>query len=198
MLNARWHKVLNDLWGNKTRTGLIVLSITVGLFAIGMIVSAQVILAGDLARGYAAINPSSGTIRTVETFDEDFVRSVRRMKGVKDADARMNLMVRYQVKRSGASENAASSDENARWRDMLLFTVPDYDAIRVNKIRPLSGAWPPPSHAVLIERSALELVGAQEGDWIVVETADRKLHEMRVAGVAHDLAQMPCLSLIHI
>jgi putative ABC transport system permease protein len=186
MLRARWYKVLNDLRGNKTRTALIVLSIAVGLFAIGMTASAQVILSEELAKGYAAINPSSGTIRTVETFDEDFVRSIRRMPGVADADGRTALIVRFQVKPGGTAPA-----QDARWRDLLLFAVPDYDAMRVNKIRPQSGAWPPPPHELLIERSALELVGAREGDWLVVETAGRKLREMRIAGVTHDLAQMP-------
>ena len=39
MLNPRWRKVLRDLWGNKTRTALVVLSIAVGVFAVGMIAS---------------------------------------------------------------------------------------------------------------------------------------------------------------
>jgi putative ABC transport system permease protein len=186
MLKPRWYKVLNDLRGNKTRTALIVLSIAVGLFAIGMTASAQVILSEELAKGYAAINPSSGTIRTVEPFDEDFVRSIRRMPGVADADGRTNLTVRFQVK-----PGSAATAPEARWHDLLLFAVPDYDAIRVNKIRSQSGTWPPPPHELLIERSALELIGAHEGDWLVVETAGRKLREMRIAGVAHDLAQMP-------
>ena len=37
MQSSRWHKVINDLWGNKTRTLLVVLSIAVGVFAVGMI-----------------------------------------------------------------------------------------------------------------------------------------------------------------
>src|SRR5512143_836634 len=125
MLKPRWYKVFNDLRGNKTRTALIVISIAVGLFAIGMTASAQVILSEELAKGYAAINPSSGTIRTVEPFDEDFVRSIRRMPGVADADGRTNLMVRFQVKSDGAA-----TTQETRWRDLLLFAVPDYDAMR--------------------------------------------------------------------
>jgi putative ABC transport system permease protein len=35
MLRARWYKVINDLIGNKTRTLLIVLSMSIGLFALG-------------------------------------------------------------------------------------------------------------------------------------------------------------------
>ena len=37
MLSPRWRKVLRDLWINKTRTLLVVLSIAVGVFDVGMI-----------------------------------------------------------------------------------------------------------------------------------------------------------------
>ena len=112
MFNVRWYKVFNDLLGNKTRTALIVLSIAVGLFAIGTIVNARVILSQDLGQGYAAITPSSGVIRTAQTFDEDVVRSVRQMSGVQEADARTHLTVRFQVKRNGGQDAAS------RWRDL--------------------------------------------------------------------------------
>ena len=192
MLSVRWYKVLYDLWGNKTRTTLIVLSITVGLFAIGMIVNARVILSEELARGYAAINPSSGTIRTIETFDEDLVRSVRQMRGVEEVDARADIGMRFQVIKNGTQENTASAQsDTVRWRDIQLFAVPDYSNMRVNKIRPQSGDWPPPPHELLLERSALELIGAQVGDSILIETADRKLRELRLAGTVHDLCQVP-------
>ena len=79
MLRARWYKVVNDLFGNKTRTLLIVLSMSVGLFALGIILSARTILSEGLAESFAAINPSSGTVRTTELFEEDFIASVRSM-----------------------------------------------------------------------------------------------------------------------
>ena len=40
-LRPRWHKVLRDLWGNKVRTILVVLSIAIGVFAIGMIIGTE-------------------------------------------------------------------------------------------------------------------------------------------------------------
>jgi len=36
MLSPRWRKVLRDLWGNKFRTLLVVLSTAVGVFALGL------------------------------------------------------------------------------------------------------------------------------------------------------------------
>jgi putative ABC transport system permease protein len=192
MFNIRWYKVFNDLLGNKTRTALIVLSITVGLFAIGMIASARIILFEEMNKSYVAIHPSSGVIRTIQTFDQDFVRSVRRMNGVADADARTHLWMRFQLKHTSATEGAASAAESiSRWRDLQIFAVPDYDALRVNRIEPQKGAWPPSLHELLIERSSLDLIGAQIGDTLLIETSDRKVREMRIAGVVHDFAELP-------
>ncbi len=41
MFSPCWRKVLADVWDNKSRTLLVVLSITVGVFAIGMIAGAH-------------------------------------------------------------------------------------------------------------------------------------------------------------
>lgn len=178
MFADRWYKVLNDLWGNKTRTIIIVVSIAVGLFAVGTVLSARMILSTEMAKSYATIDPSDGTVRTLEPFDESFLRSVQGMESVAEADARRTINTRIQV---GPGE----------WLNLLIFVIEDYDAMRVNKIRPQSGAWPPPEREILIERSALSVIHAREGDSVLIETSDEKQRQMRIAGVVHDLAQLP-------
>ena len=178
MLKSRWFKVFNDLWGNKTRTMLIVLSIAVGLFAVGTIVSAQTILSVGMAESFAAINPSSGTVRTDELFEEDFIQAVRGMRNVAEADARRAFDVRVQI----------GPDE---WTNLRVFAAPDYEDIRVNKIFPERGSWPPPKQEILIERLALSLLNAQVGDTVLIELPNEKQREMRIAGLAHDPAQLP-------
>lgn len=178
MISVRWYKVWNDLGGNKTRTALIVLSIAVGLFAVGMIVSTRAILATELHRSYAAIEPSSGSLRTLQLFDADFVQAVRALPGVAAVEPRRVLEVRAQV----------GPDT---WVNLTLFAVADYDAMQVNKIRPQAGAWPPPERALLVERAALSLLNTQIGENLLIETADGKQRTLPVAGTAHDLAQLP-------
>jgi len=178
MLSARWHKVLHDVLGSRTRTVLIVLSMAVGLFAVGIILSARTILSDGLARSFAAINPSSGIVRTIELFDEDFVRSVRAMPDVADADARRGITARIQV----------APD---KWKNITLFAVEDYQDIRVNKISPELGPWPPPAHELLVERAALPVINCQVGDVILVKMSDDAQRYMRIAGTAYDPAQMP-------
>jgi putative ABC transport system permease protein len=178
MLKARWYKVINDLFGNKTRTLLIVLSMSVGLFALGIVLSARAILSEGLAVSFAAINPSSGTVRTAELFDEDFLESIRAMKDVQDADARRNVAARLQTK-------------YGEWKNLTVFVVADYSDIRVNKVAPDRGAWPPPEHEILIERAALSVIDAQVGDVVLVRFPNDVERRIRIAGTAYDPAQLP-------
>ena len=179
MLSPRWRKVLRDLAGNRSRTTLVVLSIAVGVFAVGMIAGTQVVLSRDLARDYNRVNPASATIYA-DPFDDDFVGTARRIKGVGEAQGRSSVSVRSRV-------------DNGEWRNLRLLAVADYDDIRVNKIRPVSGAWPPPRRAVLIERNSLAFLGVNVGETIQVEMPDGRLHDLRVAGVLHDINQPPAI-----
>ncbi len=178
MLRARWYKVLNDLFGSKTRTVLIVLSMAVGLFAVGIILSARSILSEGLAQSFAAINPSSGVVHTLELFDEGFIRSVRAMPHVQNADARRYLIARVET-------------QPGVWKNLWLFVKANNEDVRVDKVSPLSGAWPPPSRQILIERSAVDYMGVQTGDIVTVKFPSDATRQLRVAGITHDPAMMP-------
>ncbi len=177
MLSPRWRKVLRELWGHKGRSLLIIISIAVGVLAVGMAVGAGAILPRELEAGYAAINPAHAAFVS-DPFDERFVESVREVPGVRDAEGRRSVVVRL---KTGPSE----------WRDLRLFAIPDFDHIRINKIEPESSAWPPPVQTMLIERGALGLTKAQVGDTVLIETPDFRQHEIRIAGLAHDQSQQP-------
>jgi putative ABC transport system permease protein len=131
----------------------------------------------ELEVGYAAINPAHAAF-VADPFDERFVESVREMPEVRDAEGRRSVVVRL---KTGSSE----------WRDLRLFAIPDFNYIRINKIEPESGAWPPPVQTMLIERGALSLTKAQVGDTVLIETPDFRQHEIRIAGLAHDQSQQP-------
>src|SRR5689334_24041929 len=96
MLSPRWRKVLSDVFGNKTRTALVVLSIAVGVFALGMIGGARVKLLDGMQQSYAASHPASATLLT-DGFDDDLVETVRHMQGVAAAEGRRSVTVRVNV-----------------------------------------------------------------------------------------------------
>ncbi len=180
MLRPRWRKVLADLWLNKTRTILVVLSVAVGVFAVGAIMISQGVLSEDMTRSYLSINPANAMIMTAEAFDDNLVKAVRDMREVGEAEGRSNVTMRLQV---GPEE----------WRNIDVIAISNYKDMRINKVRPQSGDWPPPLRQLLIERSALGLANAKEGDVVRIKTPSGKIRQMRVAGVTHDLSRMPAM-----
>jgi putative ABC transport system permease protein len=80
-LKPRWSKVFTDLWEDKTRTGLVVASIAVGVFAIGMIITTFVILKADINHTWASVNPPNIEVWT-DPFDKDLIRVIEKIPGV--------------------------------------------------------------------------------------------------------------------
>lgn len=168
MLRPRWRKVFADVWSNKTRTMLVVLSIAVGVFAIGAIAGANALLTREMTAAYLAVNPADISIYP-DAFDDELVRTVRRVPGVADADGRRTISVRLQT----------GPDQ---WRDMTIYIVRDFEDMRINKILPLEGAWPPPPRTLLVERASLPLTGASIGDAVTIRLPDETLRQMRIVG----------------
>jgi len=74
-MKPRWRKVLHDLIDNKGRTLLVVFSIAVGVFSIGVIAGAYQIISNDMSISYAANIPANIELRT-SNFDEDVLTSI--------------------------------------------------------------------------------------------------------------------------
>ena len=173
MRKPRWRKVLGDLWSNKTRTILVVLSIAVGVFAVGMIGGARVMLAHDLAAANDASNPASATLHT-GPFDDELVRTIRRLPGVDDAEGRSTPV--FQV-----------SAGPGVWKNTQFKVIPDFNDLRIGTIKPLNGAWPPPEKEILLERSSLDYLNTQVGSTVLVALPNGTKRQMRVAGAVYDV-----------
>jgi len=90
----------------------------------------------------------------------------------------------------GDSGGLAAADEDAvpasEWRDLRLTGITDFDDMRVSRIVPERGAWPPGRGEVLLERAALDYAGVDIGGRLEIEGANGRLREVDVVGVAHD------------
>jgi putative ABC transport system permease protein len=177
---TRWTKVFRDLWNNRSRTILVILSIAVGVFAIGLIALTQQALTESLAAQYAALRPADAILASEPALDDDFVASIRHMRGVDEAEGRRSLMLRISLDGRGET-----------WRDLTLYSLADYDDQRLFIVRPQDGTWPPEKGQVLMERASMEYIGAKPGDAILVKTPDGREYRLTVTGRAHDLYRIP-------
>jgi putative ABC transport system permease protein len=176
-INPRWRKIMRDLWEHKTRTVLVVLAISVGVFAFGVLATSRVVLERNMSEEYLAINPASASL-TLRPFGDDLIDAVRRYPEIDEAEGRRTFRTRLRLL-------------SGEWIELNLTAIADYNDMRVNRIWHESGSWPPGRHEVLLERSAASYFDIHEGDEILVETADDKRHTLRVGGLAHDLTQVP-------
>lgn len=177
LFRPRWAKVARDLASHKSRSLLVIVSIAIGVFAIGAIAGAEHIIGSQFNGAYLATNPAHATLG-VSPFDDTLLAALRRMPEVRDVSARFDVTVQIE-------------DSSGHWKDLVLAARPDWQNLHVNRILPQAGAWPPPPDSILLERHALPLLGAQIGDRVQVDLGDGRLRELAIAGTVHDINAPP-------
>jgi putative ABC transport system permease protein len=173
MMRPRWRKVFTDLTGNLGRSLLVVLSIAVGLFAIGILITNHRVIAEDMEAGYRAVNPANLMLLTTP-FDDDLVERVKNVKGVQDAMAAYKVSLRV---RSARGE----------WIPMDFNALEDMEAMPINRVSLLQGQWPPQEKQIAVEQSKLGELGINLGDEIEVELPSGKLRRLPMVGIVKDL-----------
>ena len=136
MLAPRWRKVVRDLTSTPTRSLLVMLSIAVGVFAIGSVGGARAILGNDLAATYDAAHDSSASINASD-IDASFVRSIARMPEIRSADGRSGILLRVR-RPDGSRSNMvnAETDVLPRLAAILDALQTAVDAVDVKSCRP--------------------------------------------------------------
>jgi len=173
MMRPRWRKVFHDLVDSVSRTALVVFSIAVGVFSIGVIVGAYVIISHDMSASYAANNPMNVELRA-NPFDSNLVTTVENMHGVKQAEGRRVFTVRVRV--PGSSQ----------WAALNLVAIDDFSKMRINLLHTLAGTDQPGKKQVLLERKALQDLNVSVGETLEFELDNGMIKTMPVVGIVQD------------
>ncbi len=174
-MKTRWYKVLRDLLQNKTRSVLAILAIAIGVSGFGSLLSTYSILTRELNAGYLETNPASATSGPIGLIQE-LTKEVQNFPGIDEVEERRSINARIRV---GANE----------WRNAVLFIIKDYSNIRVSRLKPEKGMWPPADREILIERDALGVARAKIGDSLLLKLPDGSEHSLRLTGSVHDVGQ---------
>lgn len=103
IIRPRWRKVIHDLFDNKARTLLVVFSIAVGVFSIGVIAGAYQIISNDMSISYAASHPGNIEFRMLG-FDSSVLTTIRNAEGVSNAEGyRVVNQLKFRVDSSNVS-----------------------------------------------------------------------------------------------
>jgi putative ABC transport system permease protein len=176
MRSARWAKVRGDLRAARGRVALMIVAVAVSLSAVGVVLGAFGIAGPELDRNYRETRPASATLE-VAGADGALAADVRALPGVVDAEARGAVLTRV---KSGAD-----------WLPFLLFVVDDFADLRLNTFRREAGAWLPPDGTVLLERTAVVMLGAPVGSALTLKAPHGPPTRVVVSGSVHDPGLAP-------
>ncbi|MFN2138705.1 MAG: FtsX-like permease family protein [Candidatus Promineifilaceae bacterium] len=171
-MRPSWWKVLADLWGNKTRTLLVVASIAVGVFAIGALGTSYVMFNEDMEVSYASARPANIEIIT-DYFDDDLVKSVKTVPEVVDAEGRHMLSVRV-------------GQDGEHWNALDLIAAEDFLDTKMNLLTSVTGQPYPEERQLVVREDLMNSTGLQVGDVALIQLLDGTIRELPVVGTVGD------------
>jgi putative ABC transport system permease protein len=174
-MKPRWRKVIHDLLDNKARTLLVVLSIAVGVFSIGVIAGAYQIISNDMSVSYSANKPANVELR-MTNFDEDVLKMIHNQRGVEDAEGRRVFNMRVRV------------PGTEKWTALDMIAFDDFEKNSIDLLTPVEGQMMPRKRQVLLEQDVLQHIDTGVGGLLEFQLADGSIKTLPVVGVVQDTA----------
>jgi putative ABC transport system permease protein len=171
LIRPRWEKVLTDLWGNLTRSILVVASIGVGLLAIGIITTIYVVISVDMRAGYTAINPANINIQT-DLINDDTIHHIGNIQGVRQVEGVRSVSLRV-------------INTKGLWQNIDIKAFKDMDQLPINQLRLIEGRWPKTGE-IVIDKNRLVELNAKVGDWVQIELPSDKIRSLHLVGIVQD------------
>ncbi|MEM7129531.1 MAG: FtsX-like permease family protein [Chloroflexota bacterium] len=194
-IRSRWFKIIRDIFQNLTRSLLVVFSVAIGIFSVGVVFHIQTVVLNEMESNYTNSNPASASVYA-GGLDEKLVESIRNMSEVADAEGRSNMTLNVQA-------------DNGEWKPISITSVRDINDVRINKIilpaaeqessATITGQESTVSEEItnlakgdiLFERSSLNASGLlpaelQVGDLLSVRMDSGKIRELRYVGTVYE------------
>ena len=161
-MSVIWYKVWFDLWHNKTRTFLAVLSIAAGVFAVGAIFGMSELLNTNMNQSHRAVLPAHINVNLAALVDEDVIRNIREVPGVEDVEPFNSVTVLYKLR------------PEAEWKQGVIQMRPDFEAQKYELLQLRAGHWPAMKNDVAIERMAAQFLGLGIGDTVIYKINEQE------------------------
>lgn len=171
------YKIWKDLWSNKARTLQVVLIISMGAFAIGMIITTRNLVVQGMDDIWATSSPASIGMWASPSVDDETMNILSRIDGVENVD--------------GYAENTAEwrIGDDGEWLPAVVIARRDYEDQKYAKLDLESGAWPG-KYTAVTGQGADAVYGAYEGETITLRVAGYE-RTFTISGTAYDPNAQP-------
>jgi putative ABC transport system permease protein len=177
-MSVIWYKVWSDLWDNKVRTLLVVLSIAAGVFAIGATFGMSDQLLTGMDAAHRASLPAHFTMYTTKNIDENLANDLKKVDGVEDIALGSQTTIRYKIR---------PADE---WDTAWLVMRADYADQKYELLTLKAGEWPK-RNRIGIERLSSQYFGLDIGDTVLFEVGDRSKVRLINGKLRHNFVPPP-------
>lgn len=175
-----WQKVWFDLWNNKVRTILAVVSIAVGVFAVGTIFGMNDQMLTAMDSSHQKDMPQHFTMNLTVPIDAEQVRALRKVPGLEDVEPLNQIAVRYRF------------PNDANWHQAVVMMRDDYENQKYQLLQLKDGTWPK-NGAVGMEFMQADYYKLQLGDRVIFEI-DKKERSMPITSkIRHPFTPPPAM-----
>ncbi len=177
-MRTAFKKVWRDLWLNHGRTVLVVLSISVGVLALGLTQTSNRLLNDFIDASRQASQPAHVRMALDVPFSDPIVEIIQNLPGVDQVEGFSRLNIRWKP------------EPGSDWQDSTVTALKDYENQRFDLVEFISGTWPT-EDSVAVEFNHLPHYGLPEiGGTIYFEGANRTV-PMTLSGTVRDPGQSP-------
>ena len=177
-MSVIWHKVWSDIWDNKIRTILAIVSIAAGVFAVGAIFGMVDQLLRGMDTAHQASSPSHIQMYLTDQVDRNTALRLKKIPGIEDLEVMNEVTVRYKIH---------PEDE---WKRGSLVMRDDYGRQTYDTVQLKEGEWPQ-KNFIGIERLSSQFFGVEVGDEVIFQVGNTE-RKLRINGkIRHPFVPPP-------
>src|SRR5512139_1476440 len=177
-MNTSFKKVWRDLWRNKGRTLMVIMSISVGVMAVGMVVSGNTLTLGQMSNSHIESNPAHAMLWLRGSVDEGIIRGLERIPGVKDVEGYASTGIHWKTTPDG------------EWQDGHIIAFADFENQTYERVTLKEGASPE-SKQIGVEGAHIASYNAPGIGGTVYFEINERPHAYTVNGIMHSPWEWP-------
>jgi putative ABC transport system permease protein len=165
-------KVISDLKGNLSRSLLVILSIAVGLFALGMIFTIDLVVSKDMRTGYSQINPPNIQMK-ISGIDDEVLTRIENIDGISHAEGIRQFGLRIR-------------DKDGEWARIEITAREKFENVDINQIKVVDGSLKLLDRDILIDQFKLKKIAVFSNDLVHLELPSGKTRDVHINGIIKD------------
>lgn len=177
-MSVIWYKVWSDVWDNKVRTLLTVLSISAGVFAIGAIFGMVDQLSSGMNTAHQASHPSHINMFLSDRIERETATRLESVAGVADIEVLSSTTVRYKRLPTDA------------WQSGMIVMREDYEEQVYDTWQLKEGPWPKKKQFG-IERLSSQFFNIDIGDDVIFEVGNSERAFEIISKIRHPFVEPP-------